>query len=84
MKIKSEEEAKFFECHNCLLMNYDPLAKVILDRVLVDPFFIHPGMSCETYLKHFTIDHNLYEYIKQTPAKGIEVRCVIIDGITHE
>lgn len=84
MKIKTEEEAKLFECHSCILLNYDPLAKVDPEKVLIDPFYIKPGIAGETTIKTFVLDSVLYSQIRSNPKYGIEIRCVIVDGIVHE
>ncbi len=82
MKVKNKEDAKIFECHNCVLLKFDPFNKVKRDIQLIPPFIINNGV---TYEKEFTVTDRIMNLMENSnDMAGIEIRCVMIDGIRHE
>ena len=44
MGLKTKEEMSMFECHRCILQNFDPFHKVKTEYKIIPPILINNGV----------------------------------------
>ena len=81
MRMTDIKDKFMYECPSCILFNFDPLHRVLAKNVLIKPFYLK---TPQTVTKNFFLDNEICDMMASNRNIGVEVRCIMVDGLEHE